>query len=537
MINNPHEATSLLVMAVCEQQIFQALSVFSKQEEKEMVIVHQGDSLNSCLDAIQIKKIDVLIIQAPSSARILQDFVHEIQERHLMIDILLFKKTTRSTIYFTTTTRPLDHLSHKTSDFFINALKKQYRCHHIAHQDEKWNECFRHEGWDYSKYEMLLELLRGVTDGEIKPFYQQFDLRRNGYYLFVWELARSEFADYAFNKNIYHFITEMRLEEYKSALRGGSGGEVLIIDLYTVIILFNDFANKSAARRLVEFKKMKNKLAVLGNCQAAYQFISDFVNDVENVHKAYASYQKARPYRFFCREISVLTEESIKLKHKWIPDEFIEETMSDIKKTIRYDIRSERLPMLVRRVFLDIIKPSQSYTLYYILSDAIHSMMKNELTIRDLREALDNPDLLSSIQYSSIEEKCEEMLQFINKLQHQLINKSAIHNTIVLNTIDYINDNYSSEIMIPQIAAAINVSSAHLNHLFKAEVGKGIKRYLTEIRIEKAREILDTTDEPVYFVASSVGFSDFRHFSKTFKTLTGYSPSQYRKRMTQQVIG
>ena len=95
---------------------------------------------------------------------------------------------------------------------------------------------------------MLLELLRGITDDEIKPFYQQFDLRKNGYYLFVWELAKSEFTDYASNKNVYHFIAEMRLEEYKSALRSGSGGEVLIIDPYTVVILFNDFADKSTAR-------------------------------------------------------------------------------------------------------------------------------------------------------------------------------------------------------------------------------------------------------------------------------------------------
>ena len=281
---------------------------------------------------------------------------------------------------------------------------------------------------------------------------------------------------------------------------------------------------------------MKNKLATLGNCQAVYQFVSGFINDIKNVHKAYASYQKARPYRFFCREISVLTKESIRFKHRWIPDEFIEDTMSDIKKTIRYDIRSERLPILVRRVFLEIIKPSQSYTLYYLLSDAIHSMLKNELTIRDLREALDNPDLLSSLQFSSIEEKCEEMLHFIDKLQRQLINMSAVHNTIILSAIDYINNNYSSDIRISQIASAINVSSAHLTRLFKADVGKGIKRYLTEIRIEKAKEILNTTDEPIYIVASNVGFSDFRHFSKTFKTFTDFSPSQYRKRNTQQII-
>ena len=125
MIHIAHEATLLHVTAVCEPSIFHALSVFSEHEEKESVIIHHGDSLNSCLDATQIEKSDVLIIQAPPSARIMQDFMHEIQKRHLTISILLFKKTAHSTIYFTTTTRPLDHLAHKASVFFKNRSQEK----------------------------------------------------------------------------------------------------------------------------------------------------------------------------------------------------------------------------------------------------------------------------------------------------------------------------------------------------------------------------------------------------------------------------
>ncbi|NMC78444.1 MAG: helix-turn-helix transcriptional regulator [Chloroflexi bacterium] len=530
MTNNSHEDAALRVMTVCEWQISQALFSFAKQELTEPVVVHQQESLDTCLDALLVEDIDVLIVQVFAPVRVIQDFLHDLRERDLTIDILLFKKTNRSTICFTTTTQPEEDTSHKASDYFINALKRQYHCYQINHQDAKWNQCFHPNNVDHNKREMLLELLSGITDGEVQSFYKQFDLCKNGHYLFVWELAKSEFVDYAFNKNIYHFINEIRREEFMSVLCSGSGGEVLVIDLYTAVILFNDYASKSAAHRLKEMQRMKNCLASVGDCKGAYQFMSEYVPDLENICKAYASYQKSRPYRFFCREVNVLTSESIASRHRWIPDEFIEETLNNIKDVIRYDIRNEKLLMLVRCVFIDIIKPSQSYTLYYTLSDSIHSMLKNEIAIHELRNALDDPDLLSSIQFSSIEEKCEEMLQFIQSLQHQFIAKSSIHNTIVLNTIVYINNNYAKDLKIPQIAEAMNVSGTHLNHLFKTEVGKGIKRYLTEIRIEKAKTLLDTTDNPVYLVASRVGFSDFRHFSKIFKSYMGYSPSRFRKR-------
>ena len=520
------------IITVCESQISQDLCKYAKESIEEKVEIRQIDSLNICIDLLSETNIDFLVLQMSSPLWQLQDFLHDLQERKLTIDILLFQTVNQITIYFTTTTCQNVRLSKIVSEYFINALNGKYHCFYMSYQNPIWNQRFHQDEAGPKKREMLLEFCRGVTTEEYQPLKNQYDLRNNGYHLFVWELPNSEFPNYQANKNIYYFINEVQEEEYYSVLHSGSGGEVLMINLSLAVILFNDYASKSATRRLAELQKMKNSLASVGNCRGACQFMSEYIREVEDIYKGYESYQKSRPYRFFCREIFILTFENIESRHKWIPDEFIDETLRNIKDTIRYDIGNEKLPILIRRIFLDIIKPSMSYTLYYTLSDAIHSMLKNEMAVRDLRDALDNPDLLSSIQLSSIEEKCDEMLRFIQSLRHQLVNKSFIRNAIILKSINYINENYFLDITIPQIALALNVSRAYLTQHFKAEIGIGIKRYMTNTRIEKAKEILVTTDNPIDLVASSVGFSDFRHFSKTFKQITDFSPSQFRKRNT-----
>ena len=53
-------------------------------------------------------------------------------------------------------------------------------------------------------------------------------------------------------------------------------------------------------------------------------------------------------------------------------------------------------------------------------------------------------------------------------------------------------------------------------------------QYLISYRVERAKKLLEETDHMIYYVAEKVGFRDVRHFSKTFKKCTGYTPMEYR---------
>ena len=68
-----------------------------------------------------------------------------------------------------------------------------------------------------------------------------------------------------------------------------------------------------------------------------------------------------------------------------------------------------------------------------------------------------------------------------------------------------------------------------LSKLFKKELGKTFLEYLTDIRMERAKRMLEEVQFKVYEVSSQVGYKDPVHFAKLFKKQTGYTPSEYRK--------
>lgn len=81
----------------------------------------------------------------------------------------------------------------------------------------------------------------------------------------------------------------------------------------------------------------------------------------------------------------------------------------------------------------------------------------------------------------------------------------------------------------------MNISSSRLRHIFKEEIGLSPRQYLKAQRIERARQLLETTYFNIKEIIVRVGIRDQSHFSRYFKSVHGLSPSQYRKQHLAQV--
>ncbi|MGC3954789.1 MAG: AraC family transcriptional regulator [Propionicimonas sp.] len=81
---------------------------------------------------------------------------------------------------------------------------------------------------------------------------------------------------------------------------------------------------------------------------------------------------------------------------------------------------------------------------------------------------------------------------------------------------------------IAEVAAEVNLSPSHLTARFKARTGYAPMRYRTLLRMQRARELLDTSDKPVATIAREVGYDDAAHFSRRFSSLHQVSPRAYR---------
>jgi AraC-like DNA-binding protein len=83
-------------------------------------------------------------------------------------------------------------------------------------------------------------------------------------------------------------------------------------------------------------------------------------------------------------------------------------------------------------------------------------------------------------------------------------------------------------IRLGDIAATLHVSSSHLRHLFKREVGTSITRYTKSLRLQRAEELLESTFLSVKEIMSAVGFNDLSHFVREYKAAFGQTPSETR---------
>jgi two-component system response regulator YesN len=93
----------------------------------------------------------------------------------------------------------------------------------------------------------------------------------------------------------------------------------------------------------------------------------------------------------------------------------------------------------------------------------------------------------------------------------------------------YIQDHYSDpKLTLSSIASALSVSVSYFCLIFKKNTGETFSKYLTHLRMEKAKEILSMTVKNIYEVAEMVGYAAYHSFSVAFKNSTGLSPTDYR---------
>lgn len=94
--------------------------------------------------------------------------------------------------------------------------------------------------------------------------------------------------------------------------------------------------------------------------------------------------------------------------------------------------------------------------------------------------------------------------------------------------IDYIHAHYDEPITLTEIAKASHLSISRLAHLFKEQMGITPIDYTTGVRIERAQELLLGTDQSCTEICFEAGYTNHSYFTRTFKTLVGMTPRQFR---------
>ena len=102
-------------------------------------------------------------------------------------------------------------------------------------------------------------------------------------------------------------------------------------------------------------------------------------------------------------------------------------------------------------------------------------------------------------------------------------------NRRMLRARDLMDRSYAEPLDIPTLAAVAHLSPSQFGRVFKEVFGETPHRYLQRRRVERAMALLRQTDRPVTQVAWDVGFASLGTFSRTFSTIVGSSPSEFRE--------
>ncbi|CAM3449608.1 response regulator [Erysipelothrix anatis] len=176
-----------------------------------------------------------------------------------------------------------------------------------------------------------------------------------------------------------------------------------------------------------------------------------------------------------------------------VMDQYIEQIFQE-KIILTYD----QFALMIHNAFYVFIEKKKLEFPNFNLT-AMPSLEMMKTTLRDFMLPMQDKELASSSNY--------------------VVNKAMM----------YIKNHYHEDIHLTVIAENVDVTPSYLSRLFPKIIGKSVVSYINEVRIIKAKELIENENLKFYEISEMVGFSSPIIFSTTFKKVTGETPGDYRK--------
>ena len=165
----------------------------------------------------------------------------------------------------------------------------------------------------------------------------------------------------------------------------------------------------------------------------------------------------------------------------------------------------------------------------YITMDAYFSIADFLKGLGLQKDEIEAPD-----QDSSILQDEKSAMDYIVRIMNKALvlrekRASSRYEDVVSEVIHYIEDNYAQEeLSLNLLASHVNFSPNHLSMIFSQQTGQTLIRYLTDYRMNRAKELLRCSSKKSSVISMEVGYKDPHYFSYLFKKTQGMTPTQYR---------
>lgn len=331
-----------------------------------------------------------------------------------------------------------------------------------------------------------------------------------------WTIAVCQFAEGGETDGAVRF-----LEETLEKIKGNRMGKVVTKGRYIVIFL------QTVCQR-DDLEKIRKQLSSCGyrvRIGSALEY-REFWETAELFKKSETVIQFQQFYRMY----GLMFYEEIQQKNQKVPEDY----RGRLKKAVR-DGKEEETVRIVEQTLKSMekvyMKPEDfrqgCLEILYACAEFMPSGKKEN--VREKIFGREQPYWILE-ECTVVEQAREKVLELIEKM-FAVSREETLdgYHYKIIQAMDYIRKHYREDISLVQLAAITDMNPTYFSTLFKKSKGISYSQYLNEVRMERAKELLET-DKKVTEVSEEVGYYNSRHFSECFKKYTGMTPKEYRNK-------
>lgn len=122
-------------------------------------------------------------------------------------------------------------------------------------------------------------------------------------------------------------------------------------------------------------------------------------------------------------------------------------------------------------------------------------------------------------------------------LPSSVLAKSIDIQDVIRDIEDTVRKNCSEKYTLSGLALKYHLSEAYLSTVFKKTNGLSLTAFIMKVKVERAKELMMTTQGKMWDIAAQVGYPDQHYFTKVFKKVTGESPTEYKTKLNRELYG
>lgn len=157
--------------------------------------------------------------------------------------------------------------------------------------------------------------------------------------------------------------------------------------------------------------------------------------------------------------------------------------------------------------------------------------------IEYLLKPLDKEKLLQAVEEALEEEAERSRIELMDRLVDRKLMETAVdeqtYNPAVQEVVRYVEEHLHEPLQLKDLAEHLHMNASYLSALFKEQTGLTFSEYLMRRRVQRAKELLSSTQMTIQEIADATGYQTDKYFVKVFRSLEGISPGQYRKQLAQ----